>query len=1009
MPAHVDHYTNIFRYWRSVETFSLPDVNRKRGDAEPTILKPGVPLPWEDPAFPPPPENRRWKHTLYFHLVDKEAVVKLLATLTGSTEYRDPVAGETCMSALVLDQAGRPAVRSYAPVAFGYAIKLIRKKQNPELLTEELRQAQENYVTRFELEAHEEPVPVTWPLLQKELHHLQALTAAGLPIRTAVLCVSEATNPLATPDAPFLNSYFIRDLDTLIRHPREIGESLQRLLAPQPQAPRQPETPPLQPQTPQRPQDPLQPQTPQQPQDPQQSQDPQQPQDPQPKPQARQDLLDPRNLLLHLDPRNLSPGRWPASPVHGLYSAQMAALNITLSTLRPDGQPPKHTASPHMPPGAAVASAPLLGINGPPGTGKTTLLREVIADIIVNRATRLLRADPDTLFATQRISISERAGYYPIDEIVFGNDGIVVAGSNNTAIENISRELPQLRSVDRAAFPDVDYFSAIASGIFGEPAWGLVSAVLGRSDNRTAFIEKFWFQKGRNFNRYLREQAEQVDEARAHFAETAAELTSLLQEFERFRTVASAYHDVLLAGAKPSASPDTAEALNDPHSNAAEPAILAHRLLAEYEIPAANLPGPGFTNLPVAAIHRLTPYSSEKLNTLRSTIFLRSLELHEWAIRANAAGFQANLRAFVDMLAGRYREQIDEPVASILWSSFFFCIPVVSVTLASFHRQFGRLGQGALGWLLLDEAGQATLPSIAGALWRARRSILIGDTRQIAPVVSIPQALDKLLQKNYTTSDDWSPLHHSAQSLADRITPIGTWLDNPANSATATGAPHLANSASPASGPPSSHIWTGLPLRAHRRCDEPMFTIANTIAYNGQMVRVDQPPPGTATHSASIGVLPTSHAATVSALPASTWLDIRGITAIEGHALYEELDATRTLLQQLVAHEGKIFIISPFRSVAMSCKEQFQRRGRIECGTIHTFQGREADMVILVLGTLQHSKKARDWVAASPNILNVAITRARHRIYVIGNYKTWSAHRYFDYLSQVLPIRPPAA
>jgi len=964
MPAHVDHYTNILRYWRSVETFSLPDVNWKRSDAEPTMLKPGVPLPWEDPAFPPPPENRRWKHTLYFHVVAKEAAITLLAGLTGSTEYREPVSGETCMSALVLDQSGRPATRSYAPVAFAYAIKLIRNKQNPELLTEDLKQARENYITRFGLGAQEEPVPLTWPLLEKESTHLRELTANALPTDTAILCVSEPTSPLASADAPFLNSYFIQDLDTLIRHPQEIGVSLQRLLTPQlqPQMHRPHETPQPQHQT-HRP-----PETRQ--------------------PEPRQDLLDPHNLLAYLHPRHLSPGRWPANPAHGLYSAQMATLNITLATLRP-AEPSFHRTGPsrkHA--GAAEPSAPLLGINGPPGTGKTTLLREVIADIVVTRATRLLHSDPDSLFTGRRISISEKAGYYPIDEIVFGNHGIVVASSNNTAIENISRELPQLKSVDRAAFPDVDYFSGIASNIFGEPAWGLVSAVLGRSDNRNAFIEKFWFQKGRNFNRYLREQAEQPDEARAHFAETAAELTGLLQDFERFRTLASAYHNALLAGQKPAASRDTAhtpddphsDALNDPHANAVESA--AHRLLAEYDIPAANLPGPDFTSLSPTTIHKLTPYSSEKLNTLRSTIFLRSLELHEWAIRANAVRFQANLSAFVDMLAGRYREQIDESVASVLWNSFFFCIPVVSVTLASFYRQFGQLGQGALGWLLLDEAGQATLPSIAGAIWRARRSILIGDTRQIPPVVSIPKALDKLLQENYTTDDHWSPLHHSAQSLADRVTPIGTKIDN---------------------------VWTGLPLRAHRRCDEPMFTIANTIAYNGQMVRVDQSASTNSQFSTNGQAITNGQASAFGPLPASAWLDIRGVTAIEGHALYEELQAARTLLQQLVAHEGKIFIISPFRSVAMSCKEQFQKRGRIECGTIHTFQGREADMVILVLGTLQHSKKARDWVAASPNILNVAITRARHRIYVIGNYKTWSAHRYFDYLSQVLPVQPPEA
>src|ERR1700761_3665458 len=108
------------------------------------------------------------------------------------------------MSAMVLDHYGRPTVRSYAPVAFACAIKLIRKKQNPELLTEELRQAQEKYVLRFNLAADEEPERVTWPLLEKELAYLRELTANDLPTRTAILCISEPTSPLTTPDAPFL-------------------------------------------------------------------------------------------------------------------------------------------------------------------------------------------------------------------------------------------------------------------------------------------------------------------------------------------------------------------------------------------------------------------------------------------------------------------------------------------------------------------------------------------------------------------------------------------------------------------------------------------------------------------------------------------------------------------------------------------------------------------------------------------------------------------------------------
>jgi superfamily I DNA and/or RNA helicase len=59
-------------------------------------------------------------------------------------------------------------------------------------------------------------------------------------------------------------------------------------------------------------------------------------------------------------------------------------------------------------------------------------------------------------------------------------------------------------------------------------------------------------------------------------------------------------------------------------------------------------------------------------------------------------------------------------------------------------------------------------------------------------------------------------------------------------------------------------------------------------------------------------------------------------------------------------------------------------------GTIHTVQGKEADSVILVLGAPKASQnRARSWAAGTPNILNVAVSRARQNLYVVGSYGAW--------------------
>ena len=57
-------------------------------------------------------------------------------------------------------------------------------------------------------------------------------------------------------------------------------------------------------------------------------------------------------------------------------------------------------------------------------------------------------------------------------------------------------------------------------------------------------------------------------------------------------------------------------------------------------------------------------------------------------------------------------------------------------------------------------------------------------------------------------------------------------------------------------------------------------------------------------------------------------------------------------------------------------------------GTVHTFQGKEQETVVFLLGGA--SDGAIEIMAASPNVLNVGVTRAQRRLYVIGDRARWT-------------------
>lgn len=268
--------------------------------------------------------------------------------------------------------------------------------------------------------------------------------------------------------------------------------------------------------------------------------------------------------------------------------------------------------------------------------------------------------------------------------------------------------------------------------------------------------------------------------------------------------------------------------------------------------------------------------------------------------------------------------------------------------------------------MLIDEAGQALPQAAVGAFMRTKRAVVVGDPLQIEPVVVLSDTLTKTLCRRFGVDPDrFNAPAASVQTLADDATPYIAEFASRQGSRT-----------------------VGVPLLVHRRCAEPMFGISNAVAYERLMVNAKTPAPS----------------AIRDLMGPSRWFNVQG--AAEEKWCPQEGQLVVKLLQQMV-HAGvdpDLYIITPFVIVQDNLRKVIRDSGvlngwtddpwmwtRERVGTVHVVQGREAEAVIFVLGaSAPQQTGARNWAGERPNLLNVAVSRAKEALYVVGNRPCWS-------------------
>lgn len=756
-------------------------------------------------------------------------------------------------------------------------------------------------------------------------------------------------------------------------------------------------------------------------------------------------------------------GRWPSPVNHRLSLMQQVAVNHILHT-----------------------DERINSVNGPPGTGKTTLLKDIFAQLIVERALMMATYDdPKKAFnkvGKQEIEMSGKDYSYNMYELDsnIAKYSMVVASSNNGAVENISKELPLLDEMIRRNEPSkkereeeraktgidpiifyeydcayaeeaekLDFFPKYAENLLDDrKAWGMFSGAFGKStniqkisnslqnkqDGKIPLLEYLqqpieanaWENAVKEFNelrqeievdkqelqqyvnsmRQLDRVMQKVNEIPAQLAkqkEKKIDLVRITKRLEKedehlkerlnnlpkpnfftklIRSITGATDEVEMnirqerddvlkqQTTKLKEQDECIEKINQlkKHEKALQEQLKKleqQKELYQYEqvtLSTNDFWAPSSYNERQKAVL----WQTHELNFKRGMLFLKALKVHKVFLHKNYHHLKVSITMLQNLRSINLNITENKVNVGHMWKTLHLLFPVMSTTFASLGTMYRGIGEDFIDYLFIDEAGQASPQQAAGGLWRAKRAIIVGDPIQIEPVVTLDETILSDIRKLFNVSEHYIGPTASVQTMADYANPIGTYK-----------------------GEDKERI--GIPLWVHRRCIEPMFSIANEIAYENKMVLA------------------------IDKIGDGKWYDIAGQTEqaqyVKEHGEFI-VEQIKQHFQDVEESElPSIFIITPFTAVKSALITLVNKRlnkeikgikklAHTSIGTVHTFQGKEADIVYFVTGTDATTDGAANWSCMKPNLLNVAATRAKKQFYVVGDLQRFKEKQYYDVITQ---------
>jgi very-short-patch-repair endonuclease len=276
--------------------------------------------------------------------------------------------------------------------------------------------------------------------------------------------------------------------------------------------------------------------------------------------------------------------------------------------------------------------------------------------------------------------------------------------------------------------------------------------------------------------------------------------------------------------------------------------------------------------------------------------------------------------------------------------------PVWSVTNLAARTNL-PLRPGLFDLVIIDEASQCDVPSAIPLLYRAKRAMVIGDRRQLTHITALrPVRQERLAQASGLDDSTLIEFDYRTKSCfalaAQRVGERPLLLDQ------------------------------------HFRSHPAIISFSNDRFYDGRLVVC-------------------TDASRLLDGAAIRWVDVKGrfvagprgrsyMNPEEADAVVAELLREWPLIDELDLTLG---VVAPYRAQVDAIRERIRRQhsdlvGRVVVDTVHRFQGDERDVILY---SPVVSAGVSEWAwrhAADPNLVNVALTRARRRLVIVGDQAT---------------------